>query len=173
MSALDRNKKIACDNCGTLVSKQNLAKHKKKSSVGTLLYSQCLNFFTKSQNDLKYHVAKKMELLNQKLHTIVTSVKRNFVDVILYVKTKKIHGHTFNTSGDSSPLLNDVDDDNLKGELLACQHFLVDSQLEKGRHRIFNFALDSLSAEKSPQTWIMRFNNSNVQLKLICLLALF
>ena len=58
------------------------------------------------------------------------------------------HGHTFKTSNKSAPLLDGIDDDSLEEELRACQHFLVDSQLEKGRQRVFNFALDSFSAEK-------------------------
>ena len=41
---------------------------------------------------------------------------------------------------DVSNLLED-DDADLKEELQACQHFLVDSELEKGRHRVFNFAI--------------------------------
>ena len=60
----------------------------------------------------------------------------------------QVNGHTFKTSNDSSPLLDGIDDDSLKGELRTCQHFLVDSQLEKGRQRVFNFALDFFSAEK-------------------------
>ena len=35
------------------------------------------------------------------------------------------------------------DDAELKEELQACQHFLVNSELEKGRHRVFNFAMSS------------------------------
>ena len=41
---------------------------------------------------------------------------------------------------DVSNLLED-DDADLKEELQACQHFLVDSELEKGRHRVFNFPM--------------------------------
>ena len=40
---------------------------------------------------------------------------------------------------DVSNFLED-DDAELKEELQACQFFLVDSELEKGRHRVFNFA---------------------------------
>ena len=43
---------------------------------------------------------------------------------------------------DVSNLLED-DDADLKEELQACQHFLVDSELEKGRHRVFNFAMST------------------------------
>ena len=43
---------------------------------------------------------------------------------------------------DVSNLLED-DDADLKEELKACQHFLVDSELEKGRHRVCNFAIST------------------------------
>ena len=52
---------------------------------------------------------------------------------------------------DVNNLLEDNDAD-VKEELQACQHFLVDSELEKGRHRVFNFAMstfdNSLNNEK-------------------------
>ena len=35
------------------------------------------------------------------------------------------------------------DDAELKEELQACQHFPVDSELEKGRYRDFNFAMST------------------------------
>ena len=46
------------------------------------------------------------------------------------------------------PNLDAIDEDNLKEELVFGQHFLVDSHVENRRQRIFNFALDSFSAEK-------------------------
>ena len=41
-------------------------------------------------------------------------------------------------------LLGVVDDNSLKEELETCKHFLVDSQTENGRHRIYNFAMGYL-----------------------------
>ena len=35
------------------------------------------------------------------------------------------------------------DDADLKEELQVCQHFLVNSELERGRHRVFNFAMST------------------------------
>ena len=35
------------------------------------------------------------------------------------------------------------DDADLKEQLQACQHFLVDSELEKGRHRVFSFTVST------------------------------
>ena len=36
--------------------------------------------------------------------------------------------------------LREDDNADLKGELQACQHFLVDSELVRRRHRVFKFA---------------------------------
>ena len=40
-------------------------------------------------------------------------------------------------------ILFEDDDADLKEELQACQHFLVESELEKRRHRVFNFAMSN------------------------------
>ena len=58
MPALDRNVKYSCENCGTLVTKKNLSRHKKSCSAGTLYCTQCPNFSTLSRDDLNYHFAK-------------------------------------------------------------------------------------------------------------------
>ena len=58
MPSLNRYEKVMFENCGTQTTKHNLASHRKRCSVGTLLCIQSPNFFTKPQNDLKKHVAK-------------------------------------------------------------------------------------------------------------------
>ena len=40
--------------------------------------------------------------------------------------------------------MGDVDDNSLKEELKTCKQFLVDSEMENGRHRVYNFAMDTL-----------------------------
>ena len=59
MPSLNRNEKVTCENCGTQTTKLNLARHKKRCSVGTLFCTQCANFSTETQNDQNYHFAKK------------------------------------------------------------------------------------------------------------------
>ena len=59
MPSLNRYEKVTCENCDTQTTKLNLARHKKSCSAGTLHCNQCPNFFTKSQNALNYHTAKK------------------------------------------------------------------------------------------------------------------
>ena len=59
MLSVFRKEKITCENCGTQTTRNNVVRHKKRCSVGTLYCTQCPNFSTKSQNDLNYHIAKK------------------------------------------------------------------------------------------------------------------
>ena len=40
-------------------------------------------------------------------------------------------------------IVGDVDDQSLREELESCKHFFTDTEMENGRHRVFNFALSS------------------------------
>ena len=39
--------------------------------------------------------------------------------------------------------MGDVDDQSLREEMESCKHFSTDTECEKGRHRVFNFAMSS------------------------------
>ena len=39
--------------------------------------------------------------------------------------------------------MGDVDDQSLREELESCKHFLTDTEMENGRHRVFNYAMSS------------------------------
>ena len=41
--------------------------------------------------------------------------------------------------------MGDVEDHSVREELRSCQHFLVDSQLERARHKVFNYAVETLN----------------------------
>ena len=41
-------------------------------------------------------------------------------------------------------IVEDVEDHSLREELRPCQHFLVDSELERARHKVFNYAVETL-----------------------------
>jgi len=49
------------------------------------------------------------------------------------------------TNVNSDKIINEVDDTNLKEELPSCYHFLVDSKLEKARHKVFHYAVENLN----------------------------
>ena len=40
-------------------------------------------------------------------------------------------------------IVGDVDDQGLREELESCKQFLTDTEMEKRRHRVFNFAMSS------------------------------
>ena len=40
-------------------------------------------------------------------------------------------------------IVGDVDDQSLREELESCKHFLTDTEMENGRHRVFNFVMSS------------------------------
>ena len=104
----------------------------------------CPNFSTKSRDDLNYHIAKKHATPRAKnTHKCKICFKE-------FSGFYALRQHKTNEQGlqmksaelDVSNLLED-DDADLKEELQACQHFLVDSELEKGRNRVFNFAMST------------------------------
>ena len=48
---------------------------------------------------------------------------------------------------DVEDIVEDVDDQSLREELQSCRHSLVDSEIQKGRHSVFNFAVNNLTAQ--------------------------
>ena len=46
---------------------------------------------------------------------------------------------------DVEHMVRDVEDQRLREELRSCQHFLVDSKLEMARHKVFNYAVETLN----------------------------
>ena len=104
----------------------------------------CPNSSSKSREDLNYHIAKKH----------ATPRVKNKHKCEIYFKEfsgfYSLRQHKTNERGiqmkspeiDLNNLLQD-DDADLKEELQACQHFLVDSELEKGRHLVSIFTMSS------------------------------
>ena len=46
---------------------------------------------------------------------------------------------------DVEHIVGDVEDHMLREELHSCQHFLVDLKLERARHKVFNYAVETLN----------------------------
>ena len=42
-------------------------------------------------------------------------------------------------------MVEDVEDHKLREELRSCQHFSVDSELERARHKVFNYAVETVN----------------------------
>ena len=150
MPSLNRNGKVTCDNCGTQTTRNKIIRHKKRCSVGTLYCTPCPNFSTKSQNDLNYHIAKKHSA--PKSDTTFKSKLRyqgfpGFYSLRQHRNTQ--HGMQIGSGTkdmDVQHIVRDDEDHRLKEELRSCQHFLVDSELERARHKVFNYAVETLNA---------------------------
>ena len=149
MPALDRNVKVTCENCGTSVTKQKISRHKKSCSAGTLYCPKCPNFSTLSRDDLNYHIAKQHSAAGPSTTYKCKVCYAEFPGFYALRQHKKTqHGAQIGYGNiDVEDIVGDVDDQSLREELQSCKHFLVDSEMQKGRHSVFNFAVNNLTAQ--------------------------
>ena len=66
---------------------------------------------------------------------------------------------------DVEHIVGDVEDHRLREELRSCQHFLVDSELERARHKVFNYAVETLNETIVNEKLDHFFNNLNCAAK--------
>ena len=151
MPALDRNVKVTCGDCGISVTKKHLSRHKSSCSGGTLYCTQCPNFFTKSRDDLNYHNVKKHSAAGLSKTYKCTLCHAEFPGFYALRQHKNSqHGKQIGfgaSNTDVEDIVGDVDNQSLREELQSCRHFLVDSEIQKGRHSVFNFAVNNLTAQ--------------------------
>ena len=169
MPSLNRNEKVTFENCGTQTTKINLARHKKRCSVGTLHCTQCPNFATKSQYDLNYQLAKKHSA--PKLD-VTFKCKLCFQEFPGFYALRQ---HRNNQHGlqvgsgtrdvDVQHIVGDVEDHRLREELRSCQHFLVHSELERTRHKVFNYVVETFNETIVNEKLDHFFNNSKCAAK--------
>ena len=138
-------KKVSCEHCGTQVTRNNIVRHKKRCSVGTLFCTQCPTNL--SQDDLNYHVAKKHSVSRPSITYKCKLCHAKFPGFYALRQHKNTqHGTQFGFAAndiDVEDIVGDADDQSLREELESCKHFLTDTDMENGRHRVFNFAISS------------------------------
>ena len=145
MPSLIQKEKITCENCGIQTTINNIVRHKKRCSVGTLYCTQCLNFSAKSQSDLNYHIGKKNSTPN---FDVSFKCKHCYLDFPGFYGLRQ-HRNTKHGMQIGSRtrdvvvehIMEDVEDPSFREELLSRQHFLVDSELERARHKVFTYAV--------------------------------
>ena len=74
----------------------------------------------------------------------------DYIDVTLRHHKQRYHTAETITSGEKvemQSLADAGDDKSLEEELQSCRHFLVDSEIQEGRHSVFNFVVNNLSAQ--------------------------
>ena len=166
MLSLNRYEKVTCENCDAQTTKLNLARHKRSCSAGTLFCNQCPNFSTKSQNDQKYHNAKKHSAPKPDITFKCKLCYQEFPGFYALGQHRNTqHGMQIGSGTrnvDVEPIVGDVEDHSLREELRSCQHFLVDSEPERARHKVFNYAVETFNDT------IVKENFDNFFINLIC-----
>ena len=169
MPSLIRKEKLTCEICGTQTTRNSIVRHKKSSSAGTLFCTQCPNFSTKSQNDLNYHVAKKRSAAKP---DVTFKCKRCFQEFPGFYALRQHrntqHGMQIGSGTrdvDVEHIVGDVEDHSFREELRSTQHFLVDSELERARHKVFNYAVETLNETIMNEKLDNFFNNLNCAAK--------
>ena len=147
MLSLNQKEKVSCEHCGTQVTRNNIVRHKKRCSARALYCTQCPNFSTLSQDDLNYHVAKKHSAPRPSITYKCKRCHADFPGFYALSQHKNTqHGTQIGFGArniDVEDIVGDVDDQRLREELESCKHFLTDTELENGGHRVFNFAMSS------------------------------
>ena len=108
-------------------------------------------FFTKSRDDLNYHIAKQHSAAGPSITYKCKLYHAEFPGFYALRHYKNIQHGTqigFGASNiDTEHIVGDVDDQSLREELQSCEHFLVDSEIQKGRHSVFNFVFNNFTAQ--------------------------
>ena len=94
----------------------------------------------------------------------VNFVIKSFQDFTLYGNIETQHGMqigsgTRDVGVDMEHIVGDVEDHSLREELRSCQHFLVDSELERARHNVFIYAVETLNETIVNENLDHFFNN--------------
>ena len=124
--------------------------HKKRCSVGTLHFTQCPNFLTIEMADLNVHNVKKRSTTDSKnVHKCHPRSKSFPSFFCLRLNRRKIRGAESDSgakSTDKKHIVEETEEENVQGELETCKHFLINSEMENGRQRLSNFAVDFLNS---------------------------
>ena len=175
MPSLIRKEKNTFENCSTQTTKLNLARHIKRCSAGTLYcdpMSQFLQKITK-WSELPYW----WEAQRPK-PDVIFKCKLCYQEVpgfnALRQHRNTQHGMPFGSGTkdvDVEHIVGNVEDRMLREELRSCQHFSVDSELERERHKVFNYAVESLNETILNEKLDNFLTNWNVQQKWIWFLV--
>ena len=120
-----------------------------------------------------YHVAKKHAEPSSKQSTVCLSCEQEFpVSYSLQQHRRKEDGAKQRKPSDTVVDLNKIveeegeNGEKLKEELSACQYFLVDTEMENGRHKVFNFQMSKLDAKMINEKLDEVFNKLNSAAKI-------
>ena len=131
-------------------------------SWNTVLYPMS-HFSTKSVNDLNYHIAKKHSAPKLDFTFKCTLCYQELPGFYALRQHRNTQHRMQIGSGtrevDVKHIVGDVEDHRLREELRSCQHFLVDSELERATHKVFIYAVETLTETILKEKFDHFFNN--------------
>ena len=141
MPLLNINEKMKCEECHKEYREADKARHERCVKV---FFLSRLYLFYLQLTKLNYHVAKKHALSTSKQSTVCSS--RETTNYSLQQHRQKEHGAK---QGKLNVTLADLNknvekEGELKEELSSCQHFLMDTEMKNGKHKIYNFQMSIL-----------------------------
>ena len=117
MPALNRNEKMKCEDCGNLYIRQNAARHRKRCGKQKEHTCPNCNFYTKSKEEMGYHVAKKQAEPSSKQSTVCPSCEQEFPSYFsLQQHRRKEHGAKQQKPSDTVADLNKIAEE--EGEMV-------------------------------------------------------
>ena len=149
MPGLNRNVKVFCENYVTQFTKRKIVRHKIKCSTGSLTYPSCTKFSTKSRAEMNYQISKNHSNAHVRVVHEFKNVTKFFTPFTVCENDHDAERSSEAQNVDVAHVMGDTDDNSLKEEKETCKHFLVNSQMENGRHRVSNFAYGYSGSEKS------------------------
>ena len=145
---------MKCEDCTQEYRRADAARHRKRCEKQKENKCPNCHFYTKSKEEMGYHVAKKHAQPSSKQSTVCPSCEQEFPSYYsLQQHRRQEQGAKQRKHSDTVADLNKIleeegeDGEKLKEELSACQHFLVDTELENGRHKVFNFQMSKLDTK--------------------------
>ena len=136
---------MKCEDCGKEYRKDNASRHRKSCVRGVISCPEC-RYCTYNQQEKNFHTSKKHSKSTPKSTKCVSCEKEFASYYSLQQHRKKDHGMKARKTSDSVADLNKILEneevsDQLRDNLNAYQHFLTDTEMENGRHKVFNFQL--------------------------------
>ena len=172
MPALNKNEKIKCEKCGDDYRTSDAARHQRRCQHKDEHKCPNCNFMCKKKQEMDYHVAKKHAERSSKQSTVCPSCEQEFPSYYsLQQHRRKEHGAKQRKHSDTVADLNKIveeegeDGEKLKEELSACHFFQVDTEMENGKHKVFNFKMSKLDTEITNEKLEETSTSSSLPLK--------
>ena len=177
MPLLIRKEKSTCENCATQTKRNNSVRHKKRCSVQTLYCTHCPHFSSKCKSNLNYHIAKKHSAPKLDVTFKCKLCYQKFPGFYALRKHRNTqHGMQIGSRArdvDVEQIVGCVEDHSLRQELRSRQRFLADSELERARQKVFNYAIESLNAKIVNERFDQFLNNLKRAAKVNMVFAFF